>query len=184
MGLITVWTRQNEAVLEQIGRDGRFIAIERYMRAEMEDCSDVMLFLYRWIAEHMPIQETRPKDAVFPVWAALSEELAYPPEKGSVLLKAAVPEDCLTCIDIVKWTTVSNYSYLPKDEADLKQHNKRMKEYGIYDAKAMMTPFYPLQKQEIMDSWTRLFDGSRPTDPGKYALLWEIRKEWIEEIIR
>lgn len=184
MGKVIIWTKQNKAVLHQIADEGRFVARERFMRAEHEDCSEIMLFLYRWLANHMPIQETRPRDAVFPVWGALSRDLSYPPDESSVLIEAAIPEDSLCCIDIIKWTTVSNYSYLAKDEEDRLRHNEEMRRCGLHDAKAVMTQFYPQQKRIIMNSWLRLFDGSSPTDPGKYALFWEIRREWVRDVIR
>ena len=183
MASYTLWTNQNRAVLEQIERDGFYIAREQYRTPAVSGYSDIMLFLYRWLAENMPIQDVRPKDAKFPVWAALSTSLAYPPTENRVLIKASVPEEYFCCINIVKWTRVSNYCYLPADEEDLKAHHDLLKKYGADDAKAIMTPFYPLIKRKILNSWKRLFEGSIPTDEGIYALMWEMRQEWIEEII-
>ena len=43
---------------------------------------------------------------------------------------------------------------------------------------------YPQLRQKILKSWERLFDGGKPTDPGRYALLWEVRKEWLKKVHR
>ena len=64
---ITVWTKQNRAVLDQLETAGRFIADERFIRRELEDTTDIMLFIYRWLADHMPASAERPQDVIFPV---------------------------------------------------------------------------------------------------------------------
>ena len=43
---ITVWTKQNRAVLDQLEANGRFIADEYFIRRELEDTADIMLFIY------------------------------------------------------------------------------------------------------------------------------------------
>ena len=185
MAKITVWTKQNEAVLEQLERDGRYIAREEYMRKAMEDTTDIMLLVYRWLAANMPTQAFRPGDAKFPIWVSPVKEATMLPEPGQPVLELSVDEELIAYADITKWTSIINYAYIPKDEADNAAHNKLLTDYGISDAKAIMTPFYPQIKRIVMDSWSRLFDESivMPSgSAGKYGLLWEVRKEWITNI--
>ena len=48
-----------------------------------------------------------------------------------------------------------------------------------------MSQFYPQIKREIIDSWSRLFDDSiHINSDQKYGTIWEIRKEWITDIIK
>ena len=53
----------------------------------------------------------------------------------------------------------------------------------------MSTAFYPQQRQEILDSWQRLFRhhaallaGDRTGVGGVQAGLWCIRREWIVQV--
>ncbi len=178
-----VWTRQNAAVLEQLERDGRFIAREEFMRSAMEDTSEIMFQLYHWLATHMPTQAARPADASYPIWVALSRETCMPPETGIVMLELEVDEEVLALADITKWTRMMNYSYIPLNSADNDEHNSLLERYGIDDAKALMTPFYPQIRAKILKSWERLFDDSVVLGgAGSYGLLWEVRREWIRRI--
>ena len=181
----TLWTNQNIAVLEQLERDGRFVARESFMRRSMEDVSEAMLFIYRWLARHMPTQAVRPQDARFPVWTAFSKGAVMKPGKGSATLELSVEEKYLCRIGITDWTSILNYAYLPEDEADRESHYRLLGTYGTDDAEAVMTPFYPQLKQGIMKSWERAFDNAErlPAD-RTYGLLWEVRKEWIRNIYR
>ena len=187
MAKITVWTKQNKAVLEQLERDGRFIAREDYMRKAMEDTSDIMFLVYRWLSAHMPTQEYRPADAKFPVWVSPIKEATMLPEPGQPVLELQLDKELVAYADITKWTSIINYAYIPRDEADNAAHNALLQNYGISDAKAVMTPFYPQIKRIVMDSWDRLFDDSVVLPggrAGRYGLIWEVRKEWIKQVIK
>ncbi|WP_369819393.1 DUF3841 domain-containing protein [Tissierella sp. P1] len=48
-----------------------------------------------------------------------------------------------------------------------------------------MSQFYPQIKRKIIDSWSRLFDDSIILgNDERYGNIWEVRKEWITQIIR
>lgn len=181
---ITVWTKQNRAVLDQLDAAGRFIADERYMRCELEDTADIMLFIYRWLASHMPSRSVRPRDVSFPVWVSFSREATMSPESGYAVLELKVEEKLVTPVNIEKWTRITNYSYLPLDEKDESDHNRLMREMGISSAQAVMSSFYPDIKQKIITSWDRLFDdAAMSTNSNAYGLIWEVRKEWVQKVI-
>lgn len=184
MSEITVWTKQNIAVLDQLERSGRFITDERYIRRELGDTAEIMLFTYRWLADHIPDSGSRPEDAVYPVWVSFIKEATMMPEPGFVILELKVDTDDVTAIDIMKWTKITNYSYLQSDAEDGRTHNALLREIGTDSAKAVMTQFYPVIRGKIIDSWDRLFDPpGKPGDPGCYGLIWEVRKEWIQRIL-
>jgi len=46
-----------------------------------------------------------------------------------------------------------------------------------------MSNFHPNLKREIRDSWDRLFDETSHITESR-ASVWEIRKEWIVNVIR
>jgi hypothetical protein len=83
---ITVWTKQNQAVLDQLRADGRFIADEKYIRRELKDTADIMLFIYRWLTDHMPAASAKPQDVMFPVWVSFTREATMSPESGYAVL--------------------------------------------------------------------------------------------------
>ena len=184
MAEITVWTKQNRAVLDQLESNGRFIADERFIRRELEDTADIMLFIYRWLADHMPAAADRPADAKFPVWVSYEKEATMSPEPGYAVLELRAPAELVTRLDIAKWTRITNYSYIPADEEDEAEHNRYLNCLGTDNARAVMTRFYPELRQKIISSWDRLFDDSIVLgSTSAYGLMWEVRKEWIQNAV-
>lgn len=181
---ITVWTKQNRAVLDQLEKNGRFIADERYIRRELEDTTDIMLLIYRWLSDHMPSVSVRPSDVSFPVWVSFDREATMIPEPGYAVLELRVDEDLVTRLDIAKWTRITNYSYIPLDEKDEEDHNRLLKEASTDNARTVMTQFWPDLRQKVIGSWDRLFDSSITLGgSGAYGLMWEVRKEWIRNVV-
>jgi len=183
MAEITVWTKQNKAVIDQLETAGRFIADERYMRRELEDTADIMLFIYRWLAGHMPAASAKPQDVLFPVWVSFTKETTMSPERGYAILELRVPEELVTPVNIEKWTRITNYSFIPLDEEDEAEHNNLLRNLGISNAQAVMSNFYPDIRSKIISSWDRLFDDTvKAGSSNAYGLMWEVRKEWVQKM--
>lgn len=183
MSLIRVWTKQNEAVLHQLEEKGRFIAEESFIRKEIGDTADIMLPIYKWLAENAPYSIEKPKDALYPVWVSLEKEATMIPESGYVILEMEIESGSITLIDTAKWTCITNYAYLAKDDADKKAHAEKLDAIGCMDAEAILTNFYPKLRTEIIGSWSRLFDESISLGSDTvYGIIWEVREEWIQKI--
>lgn len=181
---ITVWTKQNAAVLDQLEQNGRFIADERFIRRELGDTADIMLFIYSWLADHMTVTTPRPADSVFPVWVSFDKEATMMPEDGYAVLELIVPSEAVAKLDIAKWTRITNYSYIPADAEDEEEHSRYLKELGTDNARAVMTQFWPELRMKIISSWDRLFDDSIVLgSTSAYGLMWEVRKEWIRSVV-
>ncbi len=182
MGQIHVWTKQYETVLTQLEQFGRYAA-KRESILKNED-SQLMRTAYEWLSQKLP-QAHRPPDADYPVWLSLMAEGTMLLSPNTVMLELEIDESLITRINVAKWGAINNFSYLPADEADARQHSRLMASYGISDAKACMTQFYPELKQEIVRSWDRLFDdGVQLGSPLSYGLIWELKKEWIKKVSR
>lgn len=182
MRLISVWTKQHEAILSQLAQTGRYVA-KREDILKNED-SQLLEPSYNWLAQHMP-QEHRPPDADYPIWLSLYADNTRLPSPNTITLELELDESLMTRINVAKWGTITNFSYLPRDDNDAARHNRLLESYGISDAKACMTQFYPALKREIESSWNRLFDDRvQLGDPFCYGLIWEVKKEWIKEISR
>ena len=102
-----------------------------------------------------------------------------------VVFELTLDEEQITDVNIAKWGTILNYSYIPLNEEDKKRHRELLDAYRTDDVKAFMTQFYPQIKKEIVESWSRLFDDSvKVGNDLKYGLIWEIRKEWVTKVIQ
>lgn len=184
MSEITVWTKQNKAVLDQLEADGRFIADEGFIRRELGDTADIMLLIYSWLADHMPAAAERPSDVSFPVWVSYEKEATMMAEPGYAVLELSVDEKLVTKLDTAKWTMITNYSYIPADEKDGEEHSRYLRDIGAINADAVMTRFYPELRSRIISSWDRLFDDSITFgSTSAYGLMWEVKKEWIRNVV-
>ncbi len=180
MAAITVWTKQHISVLETLEREGRYVARRQNIARDLGADAPIVFEAYDWLARHSPDAARKPADADFPVWLSFSGETAMLPSEGTALLELAVDESLITRVNIAKWGAILNYSYIPRDRQDALRHRALLQAYGVSDAKAYMTQFYPHIKREIIDSWQRLFDdGIQLGGPAEYGLIWEMRKEWI-----
>lgn len=182
MGKIPVWTKQHESILQPLGKTGRYVA-KRECILKNED-SQLMQPAYDWLAQRMP-QLHRPPDADYPIWLSLKAEGTMLHSPNTVLLEMEIDESLMSKINVAKWGAINNFSYIPANEADALRHNQQMDAYGLSDAKVCMTQFYPELKQEIVNSWDRLFDERvQLGGPLCYGLVWEVKREWIKKVSR
>ena len=106
------------------------------------------------------------------------------PGPDTAILELSLDPELITPINIAKWGAMLNYSYLPADEADRRQHQKLLASLGISDARAFMTPFYPEVRGQILDSWQRLFDDTvQLGNDFAYGTIWEVRSEWVTNLL-
>lgn len=179
------WTKQHESVYDTLMERGRYVARREYVHMEQQDGADIMLKVYDWLFEHHPLKSIRPADAQCLIWLSPSRDATMLAEEGRVILELEIDPALVYGVNIAKWGSMLNYSYIPKDEADLARHRKELALRGISDAKALMTPFYPDIAEEIKESWQRLFDDSIMLGSDAcYATVWELKKEWLIDIVR
>lgn len=183
-GKVRVWTRQDEAILDVLEKEGRYIVRKKYIEKKMEEHSGLYLDVYTWYSSKAGDISKKPHDVKYPVWVSLSEEEKLENTDGNVTLELSVDRSSLIVLDIDKWGLIVNYMYIPKDKRDEEEHEKMLSRYRIDDTKAYMTPFYPSVKSKIIKSWDRLFDDSIEMSPVRVGTIWEIKKEWILNITR
>ena len=59
-----------------------------------------------------------------------------------------------------------------------------MKNYCVCDMEAVMSRFYPELRAEIIESWKRLYDDNvKLGSDASYGLVWEVKKEWLKQVI-
>lgn len=183
MGKIKVWTRQHSGVLEILRETGRYIAQKEYISLDMQEHADIVFLAYDWLVQNGPDAANRPQDVQYPVWVSFDAETAMPAGSGGAVLELLVEEERITSVNIAKWGAILNYSYIPGDDEDARRHRELLALYRTNDVRAVMTPFYPELRREILESWRRLFDGSVMVGNGLcYGTIWEIRREWVTDV--
>ena len=181
MGKIMVWTRQHKSVAKILEKEDRYTAKKEIVINNEE--VKLQIHAYNWLMRAHPDLKNKPEDADFPVWVSFQREGTMLLAPDTVILELEVDEKLLTQLDVIKWTKVNNLSYIPADINDMKRHKELLAAYGVSDAKACMSRFYPEIKREIEESWDRVFDDNVKSESGHcYGLLWEIKKEWIKSI--
>ncbi|MCT8975057.1 DUF3841 domain-containing protein [Clostridium sp. CX1] len=182
---IRVWTRQDEKILNVLEKDGRHIAKREYIEQKMEDCSKVYLDVYTWYTEKAKDIVAKPSDVQYPIWVSLSSDNMLQPVSGTVILELLIDRDLLIVVDLEKWGRVVNYWYVPLTLKDEEDYDKKLKNYGITNnSNVYLSNFYPHLKKEVIKSWDRLFDNSYSLSDLNVGTIWEVKKEWIQKIIK
>ena len=175
-----VWTKQHVRVAEQLKIDGQFFAKRKFIQNDLGSDAEMMAFVYDELVKNHPKLNDKPKEAEVPVWLSFSFEATMQATPNFVILHLDVPDSEITKINIAKWGQMLNYGYIPINENDEARHRELMQNYGVDDAKAVMTQFYPELKREIIESWSRLFDDSvKLGSDASYGLVWQLKKEWV-----
>ncbi|MGN1266773.1 MAG: DUF3841 domain-containing protein [Dorea sp.] len=185
MRKIRVWTRQHKSVLDKVMEEGRYIAKRDYIYMDLKEHAKLVLEVYDWLVKNSPNAKDKPEDVTYPVWVSFDEDRTYAAGDDGVIFELEIEEEMAASVNIAKWGSILNYSYIPVDRDDDRRHKELLEMYGVDDAKAYMTQFYPAIKKEIVASWTRLFDEDvKLGNDLKYGIIWEIRKEWVTRIIQ
>lgn len=184
---VRLWTRQNKNILEELEEDSVYRVKKEYILEKMDTISDYYLNLYEWYARNAAGIVSKPEGAEYPIWLSTTSDMMLQPIDGTVVLEIEVDREKAIFTDLNKWGYVVNYFYLPTDPEDEERHNKELERFGIGDESSLIMGdkgnFYPLLKNKIMKSWERLFEPFDEKSTVSQATLWEIRKEWVVDII-
>lgn len=184
---VTLWTRQHKDIMKELEEKGIYRVKKEYIQEKMDTISDYYLNLYDWYVKHAEKIVPRPDGVTYPIWFSTSSEMMLQPTENTVILKLEVDRNLVVITDSNKWGYVVNYFYLPVDHEDEIKHNKELEKYGIGDESALIMGdkgnFYPLLRNKIINSWERLFEECDEQDPSAQATMWEIKREWIVDVI-
>ena len=184
---ITLWTRQVSEIMKEIEENGIYKVKEEYIRKKNDTISDYYLKLYKWFTREAKKYIETEDEYLYPIWFSVSDEFRLRPVEGTVTLKLKIPSKDILLCNYDAWGYVVNYFYVPLDEADKLRHKEELAKYGLTsEDKLFLTAkgnFYPLLKRDVEKSWERIFT-LKPDDEKAclVAVVWEIKKEWIEEV--
>ena len=185
MEKIVVWTKQHVNVLNELQVKGRYIAKKEYIVKELQEHTDLVLEVYDWYVRRASDFHSKPVDVEYPIWVSLSQEATMLQSKNTVIMTIELEPELIMPVNIDKWGMILNYSYIPCSNEDAKKHKQLLNEYGTTDTQAYMSQFYPIIKREIITSWERLFDDSIIiNNEEKYGTIWELKREWVVNVIQ
>ena len=184
---VKLWTRQHKNVLKELEKYGVYRVKKEYILEKMDTISYYYLNLYEWYGRNAAKVVPKPEGVIYPIWLSISSDMMLQPTEDTIILEIEVDRKNVIYTDVDKWGYVVNYFYLPIDLEDEERHNEELKKFGISDESALITGdkgnFYPLLKNKIIKSWERLFEPLGEESTLVQATIWEIKKEWVVDII-
>lgn len=184
-GKIRVWTAQARIVIDTIEENGIYNVKREFILKKYQEISKLFLEPYDWFISRAAQKITPPLGVEYPIWTYCDPQMISNYGPGDYIIEAEVPSDKVIFFDQGKWLRILNLSYIPANPADEERFKRTIREYGLqHESKAVTTNFYPEFRHEIIKSWDRLFDDSIRLSEDKMGSLWEIRKEWITNIIK
>jgi hypothetical protein len=183
---VTLYSPQAEIVWETVMNEGTAYSRREYVRKKYEDCADIFLTAYDAYIREAERIVPRPDDKAYPYWAFTSMDHVDKSGGGRVM-ELSVPLSEAVFFDQYDWYKVLRLSYIGETEADEAAFARKLEMRGIRDASdAVLKPFYPDVKREIVGSWKRLFrhdaairNGDTSGVRAVQAGLWQIKEEWL-----
>lgn len=184
---IKLWTRQHKNLLKELEESGVYRVKKEYILQKNDTISNYYFKLYDWYVKQAEKFVPRPEEALYPIWLSTSSDMRLQPAEDTIILELEVDRNLVVITDFDKWGYVVNYWYVPLNKEDEKRHNEELRKYGIGDESALYMShkgnFYPLLRNKIINSWERIFEVSDDPSILTQATLWEIKKEWVVDII-
>lgn len=178
-----VWTKQHIGVLNELTAYGRYVARGGHLYLDLQESARVVQEAYDWLADHHPKRQTKPPDAMYPIWLSYEKSATMLPGPRAVILELELESDLIEPIHVLKWGCILNNAYIPADRQDAERHRADMAAVGLSDAELFRSTQHPELKEKIADSWRRLFDaGVALGSPACYGTVWEIRVEWLIDV--
>lgn len=177
------WSKQSKKSMEFLETYEYYVAKEEFIEKKRKELANIYLIAYTWLSKSASKYLAKPSYAEYPIWVNLQPQTLIKDQKDMVLLHLDIPEEEVLLFNFDRWAQILNFSYIPLDENDKKRHIKEREELGVsMDAKAFMTPFYPLLREKIEKSWDFLFLEKDIPIEKQVGIIWEVKKEWITKI--
>lgn len=191
-GAVLLYSSQRNAVIEKLLQTGVHYAKMAYIRNKYGDVSRVFTNAYEWFATAAPRIVPKPEAAESGIWVFPDEKLLERDDESAVL-RLRVPLSEVIFFKISDWNKVLNCQYIGIDSAEERRFKDEAYQYGVRNiADICTTAFYPQLKQELTQSWTRLFrfhdeikagiaSGQNFDETDLQGALWQLKAEWLAE---
>ena len=103
----------------------------------------------------------------------------------TIFLKLNIPNGKYILANNEVWDFMINHLYFPKDKEDELAHEAEIERYGISSPSSLVGGsagiFYPILKQKVIKSWSRVFSMMPDDSNNIVGLCWELHSEWLIE---
>ena len=90
------WTRQHEAVWDELQKTGQYIVKKKYIEAKNDTISEFYLKLYEWYTKAARKYIDIPEDLKYPVWLSVSEDMMLQPTEHAIIFEVEIPLNSAT----------------------------------------------------------------------------------------
>ena len=175
---VIMWTAKEVIVLETVEIDGVSFVKKEYIDKKYGETAWIFKTAYSFFCKEAEKRIPKPEQAESPIWIFADEEAVFK-SVGNTLLKLSIPKEEIIFFDLRDWNKILNLNYLGTDEEETEFNNK-MKQQGVKDnLDVIKSPFYPLLKKELTDSWKKLFTSQKLCKKYTEGAVWQLKKEWI-----
>lgn len=195
MATVILYSSQPTHIVESIQQGNTHYAKMAGIREKYgEAVAPIFTSAYNWFIRQAEQIITRPPEAESAIW---SYRDLYNLEKhlGYQILELAVPLEQVIFFKMADWNNIINQRFLGTSEQEIKTFNEKLEKQGIdYEGDIFRKPFYPQLKQQVMKSWLNLFRYHQPIhdaimqgqpiiEKDIQGALWQIRCEWVKQIV-
>ena len=179
---LIMWSSQHKRVWDTIQKEGIYTVKQAYVQEKYEDVAWIFKEAYSYLNRKLTEKISQPEGAESPVWHFKEQKWALKDE-DSVLLRLAIPVAEVVLFDLRVWNKVLNLTFAGSAEEEERFH-RELANRGITDIlEVHTTPYYPLQKKAVVDSWEKMFAIGGIEGQYIQGASWVIREEWIQEVI-
>ena len=174
-----MWTVQMPVVDETLERDGAYYVKKEYILRKYGDTSWIFRTAYDFLAGEMEKRVPRPAGAESPVWVFRDRSRVFS-HAGAVMYELEVPDDRMVLFDLRDWQEILSLKPLgtAKEREAVLAEIRRQGAGG--PTEVFGTPFYPVLKKRIRDSWKALLEAP-PEEAWQQGAVWLLKREWVAE---
>lgn len=179
---VTLWTAQRQVVLDTLTRDGVYMVKRAYIDEKYQETAWIFREAYSFFRETASVILPPPEGAQSGIWLYQDPRWAGA-SADSLLLKLEVPVGQAIFFDLRLWNQILNLRFLGRNPQEEQAFARELERLGLKSTLPLFqTPYYPLQRRQVRQSWKRLFEAPLPPETYRQAAVWVLKKEWLTEV--
>lgn len=174
-----IYTAQRDIVSDTINTNGIYQVKKEYVLEKYgKEVSKIFFIAYDWFIKNTA-NKVKNEDKDYPIWGFKEKKYARKFSKGK-LLTLKMNRENIVYFDQKKWERVLNLDYVTDDKLKYFTFHNNLKQQGISSIdQVFLTPYYPMLKRQIIDSWTGIFKTTKARVIG--AAVFSIKKKHVIE---
>lgn len=182
--MVKLYTRQDIRSLNIVTQTGLFYNKSEYVHEYYGAIASELLKSYAYFVHQANKIIPKPEYITLPIWCAIDSDNWMPIIDGTVGYELDVPEENIIYFDGMKWDYVINHRYLPLNDDDERRYLEKLEYKNISNPYIIFdNPHYSFERQQIIQSWQRIFNTENSSIYTIQANIWYIKHDWIVNII-